>query len=72
MTAISAEKDGLKRKELARKTLRLRTELARTWERMLSRLIAATDTPGELGTIANLEQHNRKQMRFLDFHDERF
>ena len=70
MAVIAKEKDDLKRKELAREALRLRTELARIWERMLSHLIAATDTPGELGTIANIEQHNRKQMKFLDFHDE--
>ena len=70
MTAIATEKDDVKRKELAHEALRLRIELARIWERMLSHLIAATDTPGELGTIANIEQHNRSQMKFLDAHDE--
>ena len=37
----------------------MRIRMARLWEKMLTWQIAATDTPGELGTIANLEQHSR-------------
>jgi hypothetical protein len=36
---------------------------------MLTFQIAATDTPGELGTIANLEQHNRRHQKYVDGHD---
>jgi hypothetical protein len=67
--AIKAEKDAAKRKALAARALRTRIELARVWETMVSLQVAATDTPGELGTLANLEQHNRKQLKFLSAHD---
>jgi hypothetical protein len=70
VAAVNAEKDPARKKELAEKALPLRLELARVWERMVTLQTAATDTPGELGTLANLEQHNRKQMRLLDGHDE--
>ena len=43
----------------------VQAQLARAWERMLTHQIAATDTPGELGTLANLEQHNRVLRKFL-------
>ena len=48
----------------------LRTELARVWEKMLGFEIAAASTPGEFGTIANLEQHNRKRLHFLEAYGE--
>ena len=44
-------------------------DLARAWERMIGWQVAATDTPGELGTLANLEQHSRVQLKFLTEHD---
>lgn len=47
-----------------------RVALARSWERLMHLQIAATDTPGELGILANLEQHNRLQQRFLTRHDD--
>ena len=37
---------------------------------MISLAVSAADTPGELGTLANLEQHNRQQLKFLDIHDD--
>jgi hypothetical protein len=46
-----------------------RLELARAWARMLTLQTALVSTPGELGTIANLEQHTRKESHFLDAHD---
>ncbi|MHC5055662.1 MAG: hypothetical protein ACYTKD_13210 [Planctomycetota bacterium] len=36
---------------------------------MMTHQLAATDTPGELGTIANLEQHTRRRLRLLSAHD---
>jgi len=50
--------------------LSIRTSLARTWERMIALQIAAAGTPGELGTLANLEQHNRGTLQFLGAHDD--
>jgi len=49
--------------------LPLRLRLARLWESMIRYQLAAADTPGEFGTLANLEQHNRKLLHFLDGHD---
>ncbi len=64
-----SENDAVRRKSLVGSALRLRVQIARAWERMMSSLVAATDTPGELGTISNLEQHNRNTLNFLGLHD---
>jgi hypothetical protein len=70
MAQLAAEKDAVRRKELAGRALWVRIRLARVWERMIARQVAAADTPGELGTLSNLEQHNRKFLKFLDAHDD--
>jgi hypothetical protein len=49
--------------------LRYRIELARAWSRLMTLQTAIVSTPGELGTIANLEEHTRKESHFLDAHD---
>lgn len=67
---IQAEQDPARQKQMAGQAAEIRTQLARLWERMITLQIAATDTPGELGTLANLEQHNRLLLKFLDAHDE--
>ncbi|MFH0990551.1 MAG: malectin domain-containing carbohydrate-binding protein [bacterium] len=54
-----SEKDVMKKGELAEKALKYREELSRTWEKLIQLEVCAADTPGELGTIANLEQHSR-------------
>jgi hypothetical protein len=69
MAALKKETDEAKKKELAGKALPIRLELARAWERMMTHQLAATDTPGELGTISNLEQHNRRQQKYVTGHD---
>ncbi len=68
---LEQEKDAERQKQKAKEAIAVRVRMARTWETMLTYLIAATDTPGELGTIANLEQHNRSHNRFLGLHDEK-
>jgi hypothetical protein len=70
MLALKAEPDRAKQKQLANEALTLRIALARGWERMMSLQVSATDTPGELGTLANLEQHSRKWLKLLSFRDE--
>jgi hypothetical protein len=74
MKRIENEKDPAKKKELAeREALPVRIELARQWERMMTFQLAATDTPGEMGTVANLEQHTRRNAsgaHFLDLYDQ--
>jgi hypothetical protein len=69
MEAIMPETDAARKKALASRALSIRTELARAWERMISFQVAATDTPGELGTLADLEQHSRMKLNFLTVHD---
>jgi hypothetical protein len=69
MDALIAQKDPAKKKDLAAQALAIRIRLARTWEKMLTFQLAATDTPGEMGTLANLERHNRLGSNFLTAHD---
>jgi hypothetical protein len=70
MERVKAEKDATRRKELARTgALPARIRLARTWETMMTWLLVATDTPGELGTIANLELATRGKLQFVNGHD---
>ncbi len=52
-----------------RQALTERISLARVWARLLSLQTAIVSTPGELGTLANLEQHTRRESHFLDAHD---
>ena len=69
MARIQTQSDPDARHSAVKEVVALRVRLARAWEQMMTYLIASTDTPGELGTIANLEQHTRKQLRFLALHD---
>lgn len=54
---------------LAGRCLATRLRMARLWEAMLTHQSASIETPGELGTIANLEMHTRLHNRFLTAHD---
>jgi hypothetical protein len=44
-------------------------QLSRLWERAMTEQLTVVSTPGELGTVANLEQHVRKQLKFLNADD---
>ena len=67
--AIAAAKDPARARALAGEALAVRIGLARTWERMMRCQVGATDTPGDLGTLSNLEQHSRVFMNFLGADD---
>ena len=67
--AIAAEKDPSKQQALARAALSLRDRLSRLWEQAIALQLSAVDTPGEMGTIDNLERHSRKKLQFLTAHD---
>jgi hypothetical protein len=70
MEAVAEEKDATQQKVLIEEhALPLRIQLSRLWEAMITYQLAAADTPGELGTIANLEQHTLRNLNFLDLHD---
>ena len=49
--------------------LATRIELANCWTRLLTEETALAGTPGELGTIANLEQHTRGQLQLIEGRD---
>jgi hypothetical protein len=71
MERIDAEQDQQRRRAIAREqALPVRIELARLWERMMTHQLRVVSTPGEMGTIANLEQHVRRHNAFLSAHDE--
>ncbi|MBN1421265.1 MAG: hypothetical protein JXP34_21000 [Planctomycetes bacterium] len=56
--AVGAEKDEAKRKALAReKALPIREDLVRAVGDVYAHLISTISNPGELGTLANWEQH---------------
>ena len=62
---INAEKSADSKKRVAGQALPMRIALARKWEELMAAEIATVSTPGELGTIANLEQHSRMQAAYL-------
>ena len=75
MAQVQAQKDPVQKKQIADQALAIRSKLARLWETMMTLQLAVTDTVGEMGTIANLEQHvlrnprEDSKHRFIDIHD---
>jgi hypothetical protein len=70
MEQVKAGTDPGRKKELAVSlALPARERLARSWERMMTHLLSVTDTPGELGTIANLEQSSRRALQLVEGYD---
>jgi hypothetical protein len=68
---ITNEPDEAAKRALARnEALPVRIALARQWERMITLQLSVVSTPGGMGTIANLEQHVRRNNAFLSLHDE--
>jgi len=49
--------------------LPLRIQAAKIWEEMMFYLLQTVSTTGELGTIANLEQHNLELLQVLNKYD---
>ncbi|MDR3692375.1 MAG: malectin domain-containing carbohydrate-binding protein [Fimbriimonas sp.] len=46
----------------------VRQQMSRSWDQMIRHLLQTISTPGELGTVANLEQHVRVKDQFLTSH----
>ncbi|NNM84335.1 MAG: twin-arginine translocation signal domain-containing protein [Phycisphaerales bacterium] len=57
------------RQRQLKQALAIRLKLTRHWVKMLRYQLAAVSTRGELGTLANLEQHTRTRDQFLNLHD---
>ena len=67
MARIQKEKDAQKRATIARdEALPVRKSLATLWCRMIGYQLAAVETVGEIGTIANLEQQSRGGMGLVN------
>jgi len=60
----SAEKEAIKKK-----LIEVRVELSRDWEKLMTALLEVVASPGEMGNIANLEQHSRSTLQFLTKYD---
>jgi hypothetical protein len=67
---LNAEKEAAKKQPLAEAALKLRLELVQAWNFMMQTQVSIADTPGELGTIANLEQHSRITSAYLTGYDK--
>ncbi len=68
--AIKAAPEAVMQRTLADEALPIRVRMARLWERMMAYQLSAVDTPGEMGTVANIEQHSRGTLKFLNAQDE--
>ncbi len=69
MEKLSAAEASARQQIALTEALPLRVELAQLWTTLLRTEIAAASNPGELGTLANLEQRSRVHQRVLDRHD---
>lgn len=67
---MQAEKDPVIKRHLVQAALDSRRQLARGWEELIRLEIRLVSTPGELGTIANLEMHSRVNNQWLTVHDK--
>ena len=65
-------KNSPKYDELLQRAMTARTHLPRLWEEMMTLCLQTVMTPGDLGTISNLEQHSRmgKNVLFLTKYDK--
>jgi hypothetical protein len=67
---LSSTPDKLLYKEnIEQQVLPLRIQASMTWVEMMNDLLQTVSTTGELGTIANLEQHNLGLLQVLNKHD---
>jgi hypothetical protein len=72
-TIVLNEKEKTIQKKLVNTQLIPRRKLScDIWNEMYSYLLAKVNTPGELGTIANLEMHNLQNKQLLTKHDSVF
>jgi len=66
-----SEKTTAKQEQIiTAKVLPKRIEAVKIWQEMMRLLLETAGTPGELGTIANLEQHNRTLLNIINKHDD--
>lgn len=66
---LIAKADASAKKQMAEKLLQYRNEMANAWSDMETHLLETVSTTGEMGTVANIEQHNMEQMHLLSKYD---
>lgn len=66
---INSTSDTQIKVKLANELLAARDKAAVKWGDMVTHLLQTVSTTGEMGTIANIEQHNMEQMRYLVRYD---
>lgn len=70
ISSISGISDNSLRKEkILQDILPLRIQAAMTWVEMMDYLLKTVSTTGEMGTVANLEQHNLGLLKLLNKYD---
>lgn len=57
------------KKQLANSIILLRNQAAEEWDKMETSLLQTVSTTGEMGTIANMEQHNMDSLKLLNKND---
>jgi hypothetical protein len=65
----SEKKADNKQERVIKEALPLRIAIARSWEQMMAHMLQTVTNSSELGTIANLEMHTRKNTHFVSLHD---
>jgi hypothetical protein len=58
-----------KKSMIQNKAIGLRIKATQKWQDMVTLLLATVSTPGEMGTVANLEQHSKNHLQLLTRHD---
>lgn len=67
---IENEKEAADKKQLAlKKALPLRQQLVQQWGEMVRYLLKSVSNSGEMGTVANIEQHSLGTLQLLNKHD---
>jgi len=70
MKKVNEQKNKELKKKLAGDVaIPLRKQLTRQWAWMVSYLLATVSNTGDMGTVANLEQHSMKRLKLLTGHD---
>jgi len=68
---ITKQTDPKTRKQMVEKSaLPLRKELVKKWGQMETYLLQTVSNPGEIGMVANIEQHSLKRLALLNKHDK--
>jgi hypothetical protein len=69
LTQLKNTTNETEKVNLKAKLLETRIQLSRDWEDLMTALLETVCTPGEMGNVANLEQHNRNTLQFVTKYD---